>query len=86
MQPPIATSVSLVGVVITAAISLAVCATGANQMVDLETAGRFYVEVAKAFTAGICAFNDRGEYERIVSLYGSCAISDDRPEPGNLIG
>jgi len=32
---------------------------------------RFSVEVAKAFGEGKCAFYDRREFKKIVSLYGS---------------
>lgn len=71
MQPSTATSAPVVGVAITAAIPVAGCGTGANQGVDLEMAGRFCVEVAKAFTAGTCPLYDEEEYGRIISLYGS---------------
>jgi hypothetical protein len=47
------------------------CGTGASQEVDIEQAARFAVEVAKAFTAGRTQFYGEGEFERLVSLYGS---------------
>jgi len=71
MQPATATSAPVVGVATTAAIPVAGCATGANQIVDLEMAARFCIEVAKAFTAGRCKFYDEEEFSRLVSLYGS---------------
>jgi len=46
------------------------CATGANHEVDIEEAGRFCLEVAKAFTEGNCRFYDEGEFKRVVELYG----------------
>lgn len=71
MQPATATIASVVGVATTAAIPVAGCATGANQIVDLELAARFCVEVAKAFTARRCQFYDEEEFTRLVALYGS---------------
>jgi len=57
-------------VALTAAIPVAGCATGANQAVDLEMAGRFCLEAAKAFTSGRCLFYDEKEYKKILELYG----------------
>ncbi len=71
MQPSTATTAPVVGVAVTAAVPVAGSATGANQAVDLEMAGRFCIEVAKSFTGGACAFFDEEEYERIIRLYGS---------------
>lgn len=71
LQPSVATRAPVVGVATTAAIPVAGCATGSNQILDLETAGRFCLEVAKVFTAGVCPFYDEEEYTRITSLYGS---------------
>jgi hypothetical protein len=71
MQPSTATSAPVVGVATTAAVPVPGCATGANQVIDLELAARFCVEVAVAFTAGRCHFYDPTEFERLVSLYGS---------------
>lgn len=71
MQPATATKAPVVGVAMTAAIPVAGCATGANQIIDLEMAARFCVEVAKAFTATRCQFYDEDEFTQLVALYGS---------------
>jgi hypothetical protein len=47
------------------------CATGASHLVDIETAARFCIEVAKAFGQGKCQFYDEQEFSRITKLYGS---------------
>ncbi|GAB4568187.1 MAG: DUF1177 domain-containing protein [Anaerolineae bacterium] len=70
LQPATATDAPVVGVALTAEIPVPGCATGASQIVDIEAAARFCVEVAKAFTAGHCQFYDKAEFERLVSLYG----------------
>ncbi len=71
LQPSTATPAPVVGVATTAIVPVAGCATGANQPTDLDRAGRFCVEVAKAFTSGGCAFYDPEEFERLVAQYGS---------------
>ncbi|MGC9530430.1 MAG: DUF1177 domain-containing protein [Candidatus Bipolaricaulaceae bacterium] len=71
MQPATAISAPVVGVATTAAVPVPGCATGANQVVDLERAARFCLEVAKAFTGGECTFYDPHEFQRLVELYGS---------------
>ena len=71
MQPACATSAPVVGVATTASTPVPGCATGANQIVDLEQAARFCVEVAKAFPKGECSFYDPEEFRKLVSLYGS---------------
>ena len=73
MQPATATSAPVVGVAITATLPVAGCATGANQVFDLEMTGRFCVEVAKAFTTGSCPFYDVQEYSKLLNIYGSLA-------------
>jgi hypothetical protein len=73
MQPATTTSAPVVGVALTACLPVPGCATGANQIFELEMAARFCVEVAKAFTAGICSFFDRAEYDRLLELYGTLA-------------
>ncbi len=70
MQPATATSAPVVGVATTACIPVPGCATGANQVVDLESAARFCVEVAKYFTAGRIRFYDPAEFRRLLELYG----------------
>lgn len=71
LQPATATSSPVVGVALTAEVAVPGCATGANQVTDLEAAVRFAVETAKAFTSGRCAFYDEVEYQRLLTLYGS---------------
>ncbi len=71
MQPATATTAPVVGVGLTASIPVAGCATGANQVFELEMAGKFCVEVAKAFTAGVCPFYDEAEYAHLLQLYGN---------------
>jgi len=61
----------VVGVAITAEVAVPGCATGANNCMDIESAARFVVEVAKAFGEGKCSFYDEKEYQRLISLYGS---------------
>ena len=73
MQPAVVTVAPVVGVALTASIPVPGCATGANQIYDLEMTGRFCVEVAKAFTGGGCAFYNQAEYDRLLELYGSLA-------------
>jgi hypothetical protein len=71
LQPSTATKAPVVGVAITAEVPVPGCGTGASQEIDIEQAGRFVVEAAKAFTAGRTQFYDEEEFERLVSLYGS---------------
>jgi len=68
MQPATATSALVVAT--TTCIPVPGCATGANQVVDIEMAARFCVEVAKEFTAGRYRFYDPKEFERLIALYG----------------
>jgi hypothetical protein len=60
-----------VGVALTAESVVPGCASGASQLVDIEMAVRFCIEVAKAFGSGRCDFYDREEFDRLVALYGS---------------
>lgn len=71
MQPCTATDVPVVGVAITSETTVPGCATGATHVIDLETAVRFCIEVAKAFGAGTCHFYDETEFQQLVQLYGS---------------
>ncbi len=70
LQPATATEAPVVGVALTAEIPVPGCATGASQVIDIEAAARFCVEVAKAFTRGECRFYDPDEFRRLVALYG----------------
>jgi hypothetical protein len=71
MQPATATQAPVVGVAITTEVAVPGCATGANQCLDLETAVRFVVEVAKAWGDGRLSFHDEIEFQKLLSLYGS---------------
>jgi len=71
MQPATATDAPVVGVALTAETAVPGCASGASQIMDIEMAVRFCLEVAKAFGQGKCAFYDTEEFERLVTLYGS---------------
>ncbi len=71
MQPCTATKAPLVGVAITSEVPVPGCATGANNLMDLESAVRFVLEVAKAFGKGKCEFYDKKEFQKLLTLYGS---------------
>ena len=73
MQPAAFTSAPVVGIAVTAQVAVPGCATGANQLDDIETAVRFSIETAKAFGSGTCRFHDEAEFEKLVNLYGSMA-------------
>lgn len=70
LQPAVASEAPVVGLAITAATTVAGCATGASHAVDIEAAARFAVETAKGFGAGRVALHDAAEFELLVSLYG----------------
>lgn len=70
LQPATATSAPVVGVAITAEAAVAGSATGASQLVDVEEAVRFGIEVATAYGEGRCAFFDAEEFSRLRELYG----------------
>lgn len=71
LQPSTATSAPVVGVAITSEVAVAGCATGASRFVDVESAARFVLEVAKAYGRGDCSFYDKDEFELMEKLYGS---------------
>jgi hypothetical protein len=71
MQPCTVTKAPVVGVAITAESGVPGCATGANQIMDLEMAARFVIEVDKSFTERKCRFYDQKEFDRIVKKYGA---------------
>jgi hypothetical protein len=70
MQPSTATKAPLVGVAITSEVPVPGCATGANHLIDLESAARFVLEVSKSWGKGNCEFYDKKEFEKLLSLYG----------------
>lgn len=71
LQPCTATDAPVVGVAITTETAVPGCATGATHLTDLDEAGSFMIEAAKAFGEGKCAFYDEDEYARFVERYGS---------------
>ncbi len=71
LQPATATHAPVVGVALTAEVAVPGCATGANQISDIEAAVRFVVETAKAFGKNQCSFYDKEEFDKLLSLYGS---------------
>ncbi|MGB0389083.1 MAG: DUF1177 domain-containing protein [Ardenticatenaceae bacterium] len=71
MQPSTATNAPVVGVALTAETPVPGCASGASQIMDIEMAVRFCLEVAKAFGQGKCPFYDAQQFKRLVALYGS---------------
>jgi hypothetical protein len=71
MQPATATDAPVVGVALTSETVVPGCASGASQIVDIEMAVRFCLEVAKAFSQRKCALYDPHEFSLLVSLYGS---------------
>ena len=73
LQPCTATDAPVVGVAITTETAVPGCATGATHLADIDEAGSFMIEAAKAFGEGKCAFYDADEYERFAARYGSMA-------------
>ena len=71
LQPSTATKAPVVGVAITSKTMVPGCATGATQAMDVESAARFALEVAKSFGKGDCKFYDEDEYAMIHAKYGS---------------
>lgn len=80
MQPSTATQAPLVGVAITSEVPVPGCATGANHLIDLESAVRFVLEAGKAWGKGKCEFYDKKEFRKLLSLYGPL---DHLQTPGN---
>lgn len=58
LQPCTATDAPVVGVAITTETAVPGCATGATHLTDLDEAGTFMLETAKAFGEGSCSFFD----------------------------
>lgn len=69
-QPATATNAPLVGVAITTEVPVAGCASGATHFEDVEKAGRFIIETAKAYGNLECEFYDKKEYSKLLNLYG----------------
>lgn len=84
LQPATVTDALVVGVAITAKTMVPGSATGASREVDLESAARFCIEVAKLFTTGHGRRYDQAEFDRLTSLYGSMkALQTRRVAPTN---
>lgn len=73
LQPATATAAPVVGVAVTCETAVPGCATGATHLTDLDEAGTFMIEVAKAFGEGSCAFYDPAEFDLFRARYGSMA-------------
>ncbi|MCS7462227.1 DUF1177 domain-containing protein [Paenibacillus doosanensis] len=74
LQPAVATDAPVVGVAVTAQSAVPGCGTGASHEIDIASAVRFSVEVAKEVTNGTCEFYNKAEFDRILSLYGSMKV------------
>lgn len=70
-QENVVTDVPIVGVALTSMMPIAGSTTGATQIMDIEAAARFALEVARGYTAGRVHFYDESEFEKIIGLYGS---------------
>ena len=70
LQPTTATDAPVVGVAITTEQPVAGCATGASHPLDVESAARFAVEVAKGYSEGTISFYSEKEYNHLLKLYG----------------
>lgn len=70
LQPAIATDAPVVGVAITTEVAVAGCSTGATHGLDVESAARFAIEVAKDYTTGGCSFYDDDNFKQLLELYG----------------
>ena len=71
LQPATATAVPVVGVALTAEVTVAGSGTGAADLASVEQTARFCIEVAKSYGAGSLRFCDEEEFGRLVMLYGS---------------
>jgi hypothetical protein len=72
-QPATATAAPVVGVALTAEVTVAGSGTGATDLTSVEQASRFCIEVAKSYGAGSLRFGDDEEFGRLVTRYGSLA-------------
>lgn len=74
LQPATATDAPVVGVAITTEQPVAGCATGASHAMDVESAARFAVEVAKGISDKTVSFYNEEEYAHLLELYGDMKI------------
>lgn len=71
LQPATVTQAPVVGVAITAQVPVAGCATGVTNAWQIDSVGRFLIEVAQRFGKDTCQFYDKKEYKLIRKKYGS---------------
>lgn len=71
MQPATVTSAPVIGIAITTETVVSGSSTGATDLVDLEKAGRFIIEVAKYFGKNQIKLYDPIEFSTLLTLYGS---------------
>ena len=69
--PSIFSTAPVVGVPLVTEIQTHPSATGVQQPMVLETAGRFYIEVATAFGNGDCQFYYQGDFDGMVETFGA---------------
>lgn len=74
LQPAVATDAPVVGLAVSAQSAVPGCGTGASHEVDIASAVRFAVEVAKEYTQGTCQFYNEQEFARLTKLYGSMKV------------
>ena len=72
LQPAIATDSPVVGVAVATEVAVAGCATGATHALDVETAARFAIEVAKDYTTDKCTFYCKDNFKSLIDMYGDC--------------
>lgn len=70
MQPCTCTDAPVVGVAIATETPVPGCATGATRLPDLDEAGTFMIEVAKAYGRGQVSFYNQADYDLFVARYG----------------
>lgn len=79
MQPATATDSPVVGVALTAEIPVAGCATGVSNAVQIDSVGRFVIEVIQRFGKKTCSFYNSKEFKRIKALYGKMKYLQKNP-------
>ncbi|MBI3620167.1 DUF1177 domain-containing protein [Candidatus Roizmanbacteria bacterium] len=71
LQPATATNAPVVGVAITGEVPVAGCTTGVTNPQQIDSVGRFIIEVAQRFGKGTCKFYDEKEFHIIIKKYGN---------------
>lgn len=69
-QPSTVTDIPVVGVAISSEVPVPGCATGATNLMDVESAARFCLETAKQYGDNKCVFFDEKEFTIMQKLYG----------------